>query len=249
MLEIFWILLATFVVSLISFIGAVTLVLSENLLKKILLALVGFAAGALIGGSFLHLLPESIERSAAGDLNLVFYTTIIGFILFFALEKLLWRHCHERSCPIHVFAYLNLVGDGVHNFIDGLIMAAAYLTSFPLGLTTTMAIAAHEVPQELGDFGVLVYGGLKPRRALALNFVTALSAVAGGVLGYYFLHLLGNMMIFLLPLAAGGFLYIAASDLIPELHKEKSTLRTGVSFITFLMGIILMLVMKTFFGG
>jgi len=247
--ELFWILLSTFVVSLISFIGAVTLVLSEKLLKKILLALVGFAAGTLIGGAFLHLLPESVERGVAGDLNIIFSTAILGFILFFVLEKLLWRHCHEKACPIHVFAYLNLLGDGVHNFIDGLIMAAAYIISVPLGFTTTMAIAAHEIPQELGDFGILVYGGFKPRRALTLNFVTALTAVAGGLLGYYLLSLLGGAMIFLLPLAAGGFLYIAASDLIPELHKEKNTLRTVISFVTFLVGIILMWTMKAIFSG
>jgi zinc and cadmium transporter len=247
--EFIWIVAATITVSMISFVGAFTLVLSENKIKKVLLTLVGFAAGALIGGAFLHLIPESVERSAAGELHNIFLTVVLGFVLFFVLEKLLWRHCHEKACPIHTFAYLNLFGDGVHNFIDGLIMAAAYITSIPLGLTTTMAIAAHEIPQELGDFGVLVYGGLRPRRALALNFVTALMAVAGGALGYYLLHLLETIMIFLLPLAAGGFLYIAASDLIPELHKETDKIRTVLSFISFLAGIALMWTIKSLSGG
>jgi len=249
MSELLWILVATFVVSLISFIGAATLVLSEKLLKKILLALIGFAAGALIGGAFLHLLPESVEKSAASDLHNIFLTVIVGFIIFFVLEKLLWRHCHERACPIHVFAYLNLVGDGIHNFIDGLVMAASFVVSVPLGLITTLAIAAHEIPQELGDFGVLVYGGLKPRRALLLNFVTALTAVAGGIAGYYLFPYLGGAMIFLLPFAAGGFLYIAASDLVPELHKETNVVRTVMSFASFLVGVILMWSIKLVFGG
>ena len=247
--ELLWILLATFIVSLISFIGAVALALTEKLLKKILLALVGFAAGALIGGAFLHLLPESIGKSAAGDINNIFLVVILGFVIFFVLEKLLWRHCHERKCPIHTFAYLNLVGDGVHNFIDGLIMAASFVVSIPLGLITTLAIAAHEIPQEIGDFGVLVYGGLKPRRALLLNFATALTAVAGGITGYYLAPYLGSAMIYLLPFAAGGFLYIAASDLVPELHKEISTEKTVMSFASFLAGILLMWSIKLVFGG
>lgn len=247
--ELLWIFGATFLVSLISFIGAASLALSEKLLKKIMLVLVGFAAGALIGGAFLHLLPESIEKSAASELDNVFLTVIIGFITFFFLEKLLWRHCHENDCHIHTFAYLNLLGDGVHNFIDGLLMAASFVTSIPLGLATTAAIAAHEIPQEMGDFGVLVYGGLKPRRALFLNFVTALTAIAGGIVGCCFLPYFGDMTIFLLPFAAGGFLYIAASDLVPELHKEPDTTKTAASFVAFLIGIILMWGIKLIFGG
>jgi len=248
MSELLWILLATFIVSLISFIGAATLVLSEKLQKKILMALIGFAAGALIGGAFLHLLPETIG-SGVTSLENIFMTVIIGFVVFFVLEKLLWRHCHERACPIHVFAYLNLFGDGVHNFIDGLVMAASFIVSIPLGLTTTLAIAAHEIPQEIGDFGVLVYGGLKPRKALFLNFVTALTAVTGGIAGYYLFPYLGDALIFLLPFAAGGFLYIAASDLVPELHKEANTVKTVMSFASFLIGIILMWGIKLVFGG
>jgi len=247
MSALFWIIVATFIVSLISFVGAVTLVLSKNRLQKILLVLVGFAAGTLIGGAFLHLLPESIEQSK--EINNIFLSVIIGFVVFFLLEKLLWRHCHEKTCPIHTFAYLNLFGDGVHNFIDGLVMAASFVVSIPLGITTTLAIAAHEIPQELGDFGVLVFGGLKPRKALILNFITALTAVAGGIGGYYFYPYMGGGMIFLLPFAAGGFLYIAASDLVPELHKETNTIRTVLSFSSFLAGIILMWATRSIFGG
>jgi len=193
-------------------------------------------------------LPEAIEAQPGAVTNL-FLMVLASFVMFFVLEKLLWRHCHEKACPIHIFAYLNLFGDGVHNFIDGLVMAGSFVVSIPLGLITILAIAAHEIPQELGDFGVLIYGGFKPRKALALNFVTALTAVAGGVSGYYFFPYLGGAMIFMLPFAAGGFLYIAASDLVPELHKEKSTVRTLLSFASFLVGIILMWAIKVMFGG
>lgn len=246
--ELLWIIAATFVVSLISFIGAVTLVLSEKKIKKILLALVGLSAGGLVGGSFLHLLPEAIE-SYAGDIVDIFLVLIIGFIAFFALEKLLWRHCHEKTCPIHVFAYLNLFGESVHNFIDGLVIATSFILSIPLGLIATLTVAGHEIPQEIGDFGVLVYGGLKPRKALLLNFLTALTAVAGGFVGYSFFSYVGNAMVFLLPFAAGGFIYIAASDLVPELHKETDTIRTVLSFVSFLVGIILMWLLKSTFGS
>jgi zinc and cadmium transporter len=247
--ELSWILVATFMVSSISFIGAITLAMSEKFLKKILMVLVGFSAGALLGGAFLHLLPEAIANVQPNAVTNVFLTVLVGFVMFFVLERLLWRHCHERVCPIHTFVYLNLFGDSVHNFIDGLVMAGSFIVSVPLGLITTLAIAAHEIPQELGDFGVLVYGGLKPRKALALNFATALTAVAGGVTGYYLSPYLGGAMIFLLPFAAGGFLYIAASDLVPELHKEKNTVKTVVSFVSFIVGIILMWAVKVASGG
>jgi len=242
-----WILSATFAVSLISFIGVFTLALSENKLKRILLVLVGFAAGALIGGAFLHLLPESIAQ--AESIDHIFIVLILGFISFFVLEKLLWRHCHEKECEIHTFAYLNLYGDGVHNFIDGLMIAASFLVSPKLGLTTTLAVAAHEIPQEIGDFGVLLYGGIEKKKALLLNFLTALTAVLGGSIGYFVSEPAGDAMIFLLPFAAGGFIYIAASDLVPELHKEKDTTRVIFSFGSFLMGIALMWGIKLVFGG
>lgn len=238
MSELLAILIATILVSLISFVGALTIVFSEKLLKLLLLILVGLAAGGMIGGAFLHLLPEAIEKTQA--ISTVFSVALIGFILFFVFEKLLWRHCHERSCPIHVFAYLNLVGDGIHNFIDGLVIAASFLTEPVLGVATTLAVTAHEVPQELGDFGVLVHGGLKPKRALTFNFLTSLAAIAGGLGGYYSLPHFESAKAFLLPFAAGGFIYIAASDLIPELHKERKGITTWGAFISFLLGIFLM---------
>jgi len=238
-------------VSLISFIGVATLALSEKRLKKILLMLVGFSAGALIGGAFLHLLPEALPKAieSANTSTNIFIYAIVGFVIFFVLEKLLWRHCHEKVCPIHTFAYLNLIGDGVHNFIDGLIVAASFVVSIPLGVASTFAIAAHEIPQEIGDFGVLIYSGLKPKKALFMNFLSALIAVAGGVTGFYLLPYMESAKIYLLAIAAGGFLYIAAADLVPELHKETDTKRTVLSFASFLIGIVLMWAMKLLFAG
>lgn len=236
-------------VSLISFVGAATLAMSEKFLKKILLVLVGLAAGALIGGAFLHMLPKSLE-GFTGNIDDLFIVLIMGFVLFFTLEKLLWRHCHEKTCTIHTFAYLNLVGDGVHNFIDGLIIAAGFIVGgVSLGLITTLAVAAHEIPQEIGDFGVIVYGGFKPKKALLLNFATALTAIGGGIFGFYLFPYIGGAQQFFLPFAAGGFLYIAASDLVPELHREPNTIRGAASFGSFLVGVFMMWGIKLMFVG
>ncbi|MEW5937560.1 MAG: ZIP family metal transporter [Candidatus Thermoplasmatota archaeon] len=238
-----YIVLATLLVSLLSFLGALSLAISDRALKRILLLLVGFAAGGLIGGALFHLLPEALEAGGEGlhgTVETVFVAFAVGFMLFFVLEKLLWRHCHDRACPIHTFAYLNLGGDAVHNAVDGLVIAAAFMADFYLGLVTTVAVAMHEIPQELGDFGVLVYGGLEKKRALLLNFVTALTAVGGGICGFFLVPYVHGAMIFLLPFAAGGFMYIASADLIPELHKEADVRRSAVAFVSFVGGMALM---------
>ena len=183
-----WILLSTFLVSLISFIGVFTLSLKEKFLNKILLILVSFAAGALIGGAFFHLLPEALEISF--DLNIFVYL-VVGIFVFFILERVLhWRHCHKGKCDVHPFTYLNLVGDGVHNFIDGLIIAASFLTNISLGIITTIAVIFHEIPQEIGDFGILVYGGFSRTKALFFNFLSALTAILGALVGFSFQHIL-----------------------------------------------------------
>jgi len=240
-----WILGSTILVSLISLIGIVTLIIKDEALKKILFFLVGFSAGALIGGAFLHLLPEALEHTNS---TMIFLYVIIGFTSFFLLEKIFyWRHCHEGKCPIHMFTYLNLVGDGAHNFIDGLIIAASFIVGIPLGLITTMAVVIHEVPQELGDFGVLVYGGFTKFKALFWNFISAITAVFGALFGYFFITHVENIASSLLSFTAGGFLYIAASDLIPELHKQPEFKKSILSFIFFLTGIWFMGFMKIIF--
>lgn len=232
------IVLATLLISLASFIGIFTLTLNKKILEKSVFFMVALSVGGLMGGAFMHLLPESIEK-IGGELSLIF--ALSGFFLFLLIEKIIsWRHCHEVDCEIHSFAYMNLIGDGVHNFIDGLIMAASFIVSPAMGITSTLAIFLHEVPQEIGDFGVLIYAGFKRKTALFLNFLTALTAMVGGIIGYYFISSVGSITGPLLAFAAGGFIYIAASDLIPEIRKEKSIIKSIINFIIILFGLGLM---------
>ena len=232
-------------VSLIAFIGIIFIGLKEKLLKHITMVLVGFASGTLLGGAFLHLLPEALNPES--DPTITFYYVVIGIVSFFALEKFLyWRHCHERECPTHMFVYLNLVGDGVHNFIDGMVIAATFLISFDLGFATTLAVIFHEIPQEIGDFGVLVYGGLSRKKALVYNFFSAVTAITGA-LATYFLAYLQSIEVLLVPFAAGGFIYIAATDLMPELHKKPHASESIIQLVFILLGIGLMAFLKIAF--
>jgi zinc and cadmium transporter len=239
-----WILVSTFVVSLISLIGIVSLAIKNNLLHRIIFYLLGFSAGALIGGAFLHILPEALERSNSEN---VFFLTIIGIVIFFLMERFLhWRHCHEENCSIHAFTYLNLIGDAFHNFLDGAVIAVSFTVSFNVGIVTTIAIILHEIPQELGDFGVLVYGGFTRRKALFFNFLSALTAIVGALTGYFISAHAHGITGFIMPFTAGGFIYIAASDLIPEIHKESNQKRATLAFIAFLFGITFMAISKYF---
>lgn len=237
----FFILAANFLISLFSLIGVFTLSLKEKFLERVLLLLVSLSAGALMGGAFLHLIPESLEKIKNGN---PFIFTLFGFILFFIIEKIFhWRHCHKGHCDIHTFGYLNLIGDSLHNFLDGLIIASTFLINFNLGIITSLNVALHEIPQEIGDFGVLVYAGIKKEKALFLNFLVALFSVFGGLTGY-FLSSFSPFSFYLLPIAAGGFIYIAASDLMPELRKEKSLKKSLFSFLVFISGILINFLMK-----
>lgn len=239
-----YIIASTLVISLISLAGVFTLALKERTFNKLLLLLVGFSAGALAGGSFLHLLPESLEQLPAST---TFLYVLLGFSLFFLLERVFyWRHCHADKCDVHAFTYLNLVGDSLHNFIDGLVIAASFVGGIPLGIATSLAVASHEIPQELGDFGVLVYGGIPVSRALLFNLLTALTSVIGGVLGYYLSSMVTGLVPLIIPLTAGGFIYISASDLIPELHKEKDGNKANLAFLLFILGIMFMWWMAKF---
>lgn len=229
-------------ISLGALIGIFTLAIKENQLEKYLFFLVSLSAGALMGGAFLHLLPEASEEIEADKLYLA---VLFSFIFFFLVEKILcWRHCHKGGCEVHTFGYLNLFGDSIHNFIDGLIIAGSYLTNFQLGIITSVAVALHEVPQEIGDFGVLLYSGFERKKALIANFLVALTAVLGGIVGYLLSFNSQKIIPYLLPLAAGGFIYISASDLMPELRKEKSLKKSLVSFGIFLLGILIMYLLK-----
>lgn len=240
-----WALISTFIVSLISLVGIFTLAIKDKWLQNILFYLIGFSTGALIGGAFLHILPEALKKA---DTTVVFYYLIFGIALFFLMEKYFyWRHCHNGICDIHAFTYLNLIGDGFHNFIDGMIIAVSFIISIKLGLITTLAIIFHEIPQELGDFGVLVYGGFTKRRALIFNFISALTAMIGAIIGYIASGAIVHFVNFILPLTGGGFIYIATSDLIPEIHKEKDLRRSTLAFVAFLFGIMFMALVKQFF--
>ncbi len=237
-----WILASTFFVSILSLVGVIALSIREKLLEKILLFLVSLSAGALMGGAFLHLIPEASNSIA---IHTVCCYVLIGFVFFFLIEKILhWHHCHKKKCDVHTFAQMNLFGDAAHNFVDGLIMAASFVTDIHLGLITTLAIILHEIPQEIGDFGVLVYGGFTKRKALAFNFLTALTAVLGGIVGYYLSGYVEASLMLLLPFAAGGFIYISASDLIPEIRKETNTKKVLINFAIFIIGILIMYAVK-----
>jgi len=180
----FWILLATFLDSLIALIGAFTLGIKQKTLSKILFILVAFSTGALLAGGFLHLLAESLEKLTVFN---SFLFLIIGFSTFFLMEKFLhWHHCHEGKCDIHPYTVLILFGDGIHNFIDGLVIGVSFLVNVNFGIVTTLMIISHEIPQELGDFGVLLYGGMKKRDAIIYNFLSQLTCILGGLVGFAF---------------------------------------------------------------
>ena len=215
---------------------------NKEKLSKITMFLVSLSAGALIGGAFLHLLPEASEKMEPEKL---FFVVLLAIVIFFLVEKIFhWRHCHKENCEIHTFGYMNLVGDCLHNFIDGLVIASVFLVDFKLGVITALAVALHEIPQEIGDFGVLVHAGFNKTKALALNYMVASTIILGGAVGYFATLYIENVVTYLLPIAAGGFIYIAVSDLIPEIRKEGNFKKSLISFAVFLLGIILMFLGK-----
>lgn len=236
------ILISTILVSLVSFVGLIFLFFREKILHRTLLFSVAFSAGALMGAAFLDLLPEAIEKLAdgSGSLMMLFIFLLLGFSAFFILEQFIgWHHHHATTHPeLKPFSYLILVSDGLHNFIDGVIIAGSFLAGFPIGLAATLAVALHEIPQEIGDAGVLLYAGLKKKKALILNFVSAMAAVLGGVFGFFFSEKIGGIS-FLLPFSAGSFIYIAASDLIPQIKEGGNLKKSLISFLVFLLGIVL----------
>lgn len=238
-------LLSVAVVSLISLVGILTLSIKLERLRKILIYLISFSAGALIGDAFIHLLPEIVEESGGFEVKISLYV-ISGIVISFVIEKFIhWRHCH---LPItaehkHPFAWMNLFGDSMHNLIDGMIIGAAYLVSIPVGIATTIAVILHEIPQEIGDFGVLIHGGFSVKKAIFLNFLTALTAVIGTVVVLIFGSYAENAVFFLIPFAAGNFIYIASTDMIPELHKETAVSKSIGQLISFALGVCVMLLL------
>ena len=233
---------SVFAVSFISLIGITTLSMRAETLKKIILYLVCFAAGSLLGDTFIHLLPEIVEETGSWSLHMSFYV-MSGIVTFFILEKIInWHHYHlpHTKEQVHPFVITNLVGDAFHNFIDGLIIGASYLLSIPVGIATTLAVAFHEIPQEIGDFGVLLHGGFSKSKALSFNFITALSAVAGALIAILISSQVENLTSILIPFSAFCFIYVAGSDLIPELHKENRIGKSFLQLIAFIAGIAVM---------
>jgi zinc and cadmium transporter len=228
-------------ISLVSLVGAFGLSMKEELLKKYTFIFISLAVGALLGDAFIHIIPEVFE----GATNTLYTSMMIiaGVLCFFVLEKILHWHHHSEDSVNHTHPVGNLIlfSDGVHNFIDGVIIAASYLVSIPVGIATTSAVILHEIPQEIGDFAVLLHAGYTKKRALWLNFLSALSAILGALFLFSINATEGIANSTMLPFASGGFIYVAMSDLIPELHKKKEPGHSISQIATVLCGILAML--------
>jgi zinc and cadmium transporter len=233
-------------ISAISLIGILFIWITDARLKKAFMYLVSFAVGGLLGDVFLHLMPEIIDTGFETATALIL---ISGILVSFGVERFLqWRHCHIPTSGEHPhsFAYMNLFGDSVHNLIDGLIVGGSYLASIPLGIATTIAVIFHEIPQEMGDFSVLIYGGFTKKKALIFNFLTALTAVLGAIIALTLGSYLEGFVPLLIPFAAGNFIYIAGSDLIPELRKDSPELRkSAMQLFSLALGVLPMVLLLT----
>ncbi len=232
-------------VSLLSLLGVFFLSFSPRFMEKLILFMVSLSAGVLLGDSFLHLLPEAAARDGAG--LKIWLWVIAGLLTFFVLEKIIhWRHCHipTSSKHPHPLGIMNLVGDCLHNFFDGIIIAGSFLVNVPLGITTLIAIIAHEIPHEIGNFGVLLYAGYPRRRALLFNFLTALTAILGSAAAVLIGSRISEFSDMIVPFTAGGFIYIATADLIPEMKKETAAHKSLYQLISIVIGVLIMLAFK-----
>jgi zinc and cadmium transporter len=233
-------------ISLFSLIGVFTISLSEKKLKGLVFVLVSLSVGALFGDAFIHLIPEALEK--AQNPLLVSISILVGIVFFFILEKFFrWHHIHnhnecdhESDTPKHVGS-LVLISDGAHNLIDGILIGASYMISIEVGIATTIAVILHEIPQEIGDFGLLIHAGYTRAKALMWNLISALTAFVGVFIGIGATNFLDSMGPILAGVAAGGFIYIAGSDLVPELHKTKEVNKSIIQLIAILAGVTLML--------
>jgi zinc and cadmium transporter len=247
--------------------AGVFLLLPEKQRQSILPHGISFATGALLTGAFCSLIPHAFEKVAIDDMPSLSATILIGILVFFVLEKLLvWRHCHSHSCAAHgedshehqhhnhaahadqnrrVAGMFIILGDSIHNFVDGVLIGAAFLTDPQLGMVTSLAVAAHEIPQEVGDFAILLHSGYTRGKALFYNILASLTTVIGGVLAYFSLGDLHGILPYFLAMAASSFIYIAVADLIPSLH-EKTDIKTSLQQIGFILaGVTLILLMQT----
>jgi zinc and cadmium transporter len=242
-----WIVSGGLAMSAIALVGAATLLLSETTQQRLVRPLVAFAAGSLLGGALLHMIPEAARHDAGGVTPYLW--VLAGFALFLAIEQFLhWHHCHRANADCRQpLGYLILVGDGLHNFLGGLAVGAAFVADVGVGITTWLAAAAHEVPQELGDFGVLVHGGWSRRHALTFNVLSASTFLVGGVLAWAVSARFDTS--WLLGFAAGNFLYIGASDLVPEVNRHHDPQVGATHFLAFVAGAGLLAALKLVLGS
>jgi zinc and cadmium transporter len=230
------ILTATFLVSAVSLVAVLLLSLKKSILTNLLEYLVALSAGAMMGTVFLHLLPESIEFI---DPEKVFLVVLISFVAFFLIEKFIHWHHHDTEDHKHAIGHMNLTGDAIHNFTDGVVIAGAFLVDFNLGIVTSIAVALHELPQEIGDFAVLLHSGWERKKAVLANIAVSLTMILGGVAGYYLATNMEPILPYLTAFAAGGFLYIAASDLVPEIKHQESIIKSVLHVLALFTGIVL----------
>jgi zinc and cadmium transporter len=241
-----WIIAGGVSMSVIALLGAVTMALRAETRERLILPLVAFSAGSLMGGAFLHMIPEAV--AGATDGVGVYLWVLGGFSAFFALEQFIhWHHWDGHESPAaRPLSHLMVLGDGLHNFLGGLAVAGAFLVDVSLGITTWIVAAAHEVPQELGKYGVLLHAGHSRSRALLLGVSSSLTFLLGGVFAYAVSFRFD--MSFLVPFAAGNFLYIAASDLVPEVNKHHSLRVNLLHFGAFSAGIGLLFALHGIVG-
>jgi zinc and cadmium transporter len=217
-------------------IASTVLAARPTLMERALPRLISFSTGSLLGAALLGMVPHAAETLSVSAVSLL---VLLGFVFFFLLEKLLiWRHCHKHDCDVHAGSGpLLLIGDAVHNFVDGVVIAGAFLSDISLGVTVALSTVAHEVPQEIGEYMVYMSSGVSRRRALFLNATTSLTSVLGAVLGYFFLSELQKVGPFLLAFAAAGFIYVALADLIPAQRGKTSLSMSALDFLLLASGI------------
>lgn len=244
----FEILLSTLLVSLLSLTGVLLLSMNKKTMDTLVFVILSFATGSLFAAAFFDLFPEALE---ALDSRMVFGIALGAIVVFFILERIIhWHHeHHDHTKHEKPVAYLVLVGDSIHNFFDGVAISASFLASPALGIATTLAIMLHEIPQELSDFTLLIYGGFSTKKALFFNLLSGLFAVIGAVAFFYLAGSVEKLQFYGLAFAAGGFLYIAGTDLLPELHREEKKMKSVTQLVAMLAGIVIMWLLITNLGG
>lgn len=236
--------ISVIIVSLVSLVGVFSLSFKDEVLKKYINFFISLAIGALLGDAFIHIIPEAFKSNLG--VNLSGILIIVGILLFFVIEKFVHWHHHgedKEEEHIHPVGELILFTDGFHNLIDGAIIGASFLVSIPVGIATTLAVILHEIPQEIGDFAVLIHAGYTKQKALLWNFISALASFLGLIIVFVFGNIMENAVLWFIPIAAGGFIYIAVADLIPELHKTKEIKHSLIQLFIIVLGVLSMVVL------